>query len=110
MIVARPLPLLMRLGVFFLVRWVGRSTERHSGTMMSMTTISINHTYTMVSYMMTVDDRHFVVKEGCDANDGDSEVREIIETDEKGTQIMVVQTHTDEWLRLERLFQSNRPE
>ena len=77
---------------------------------MTTTTINIEHTYTMVSYMMTVNGKNYIVKEGTDPNDGESEVREILTTDSKGQATMVVQTHTDEWLRLERLFQQNRTE
>tara|TARA_B100001778_G_scaffold334952_2_gene349497 strand:- start:18009 stop:18245 length:237 start_codon:yes stop_codon:yes gene_type:complete len=78
--------------------------------MKAATTINIEHTYTMVSYMMTVNGKNYIVKEGTDPNDGESEVREILTTDSKGQATMVVQTHTDEWLRLERLFQQNRTE
>lgn len=78
--------------------------------MKAATTINIEHTYTMVSYMMTVNGKNYIVKEGTNPNDGESEVREIINTDSKGQASMIVQTHTDEWLRLEKLFQQNRTE
>jgi hypothetical protein len=72
--------------------------------MMSMK-ISIDHTYTMTSFVMEIDGQKYLVKEGYDPSDGESEVRYIDILD--GNEVL---THTDEWLRLERLFQQNRQE
>lgn len=70
-------------------------------------TVSVNHTYTMTTYSMTINGQEYIIREGYDPNSGDQEIRQI-------HKILGPHAHnsipnqTEEWLRLEKLFQQNR--
>lgn len=77
-------------------------------TAVKESTINVEHTYTMVSYKMDINGKSYVIREGINAHNGDQEVRTIEQTTQKGEPMMKVQQYTEEWDRLEQLFQQNR--
>jgi len=66
----------------------------------------INHTYTMKSYTMEVDGSNWLVKEGFDPNDDERKIHHISLLLENGGETVYL-AGSDEWKRIENVFQTN---
>lgn len=68
--------------------------------------VEIDHTFTSFSYVVKIGTDSYVVKDGFDAATGRQEVYDISRINKTSTGQL--NRASDEWQRVERLFQENR--